>query len=241
MTKKYTKSEIDILLNKRNIKLVSNYCGYRNKQEFICYCGKKFITTPQRILLGNTKSCGCYQKKRASESNSIDLTNKKFGLLLVLERYNSNNSCTTWKCLCDCGQYTNVRSYSLINGHTKSCGCLKLIKNSSHPLWGGIGEISRSYFCQIQHGAKVRNLEFNISLDFMWNLFIKQNRKCALTNLDIEFIPIRTSSLDRIDSNLGYIENNIHWVHKDINLMKHKLSKADFIKWCKLITNYKNA
>ena len=59
----------------------------------------------------------------------IDLTNKRFDRLLVLERsddYITSNGRkhVMWKCLCDCGNIINVRSENLRNGHTKSCGCL---------------------------------------------------------------------------------------------------------------------
>ena len=46
-----------------------------------------------------------------------------------------------------------------------------------------------------------------------------------------------TASLDRINSNIGYVVNNIQWVYKDINYMKFKLSNDKFIYYCKLIAN----
>ena len=30
-----------------------------------------------------------------------------------------------WKCVCDCGSVVNVRAATLLNGDTKSCGCIK--------------------------------------------------------------------------------------------------------------------
>ena len=51
---------------------------------------------------------------------------------------------------------------------------------------------------------------------------------------------INTASLDRINSKKGYVEGNIQWVHKDINMMKHCLETSDFIKWCEKINeNFK--
>ena len=44
-----------------------------------------------------------------------------------------------------------------------------------------------------------------------------------------------TASIDRIDSNKGYIEDNVVWVHKDINIMKNKFSKEYFLMLCKKI------
>lgn len=58
----------------------------------------------------------------------IDLTGKRFGRLTVIERaddYISPNGVTAvkWKCLCDCGNVTEVRANDLRNGTIKSCGC----------------------------------------------------------------------------------------------------------------------
>lgn len=93
-------------------------------------------------------------------------------------------------------------------------------------------------------GARLRNLEFSITLKDVWNLFIKQNRKCSLTGLEIVFAKNRkqmsttTSSLDRIDSTKGYTLDNVQWVHKDINVMKLDLNEAYFINMCRLVVNH---
>jgi hypothetical protein len=41
-----------------------------------------------------------------------------------------------------------------------------------------------------------------------------------------------TASADRIDSSRGYVEGNVQWVHKWINLMKLDHSQHDFISYC---------
>jgi len=82
------------------------------------------------------------------------------------------------------------------------------------------------------------------------NLFIKQNKKCALTGLDIKFgvrndkitgtYEETTASLDRIDSSKGYVKGNIQWVHKDINIMKNDFNVDKFKKLCKMVISYGN-
>lgn len=57
-----------------------------------------------------------------------NLTNQKFGRLLVLERdYEMQKIAkrVCWKCECDCGNFISVRAVDLKSGHTKSCGCYK--------------------------------------------------------------------------------------------------------------------
>lgn len=52
--------------------------------------------------------------------NVIDLKGQKFNRLTAIEYIGSG----TWRCKCDCGNYVNVTTGNLRNGHTKSCGCL---------------------------------------------------------------------------------------------------------------------
>ena len=57
-------------------------------------------------------------------SNFIDLTNQRFGNLIVLERNGyDNNKKILWKCQCDCGTVKNIRGNDLKSGKILSCGC----------------------------------------------------------------------------------------------------------------------
>jgi hypothetical protein len=54
-----------------------------------------------------------------------DLTGQKFGRLKVLEFIGKDkHKRALWKCECECGNIKVVASPNLINGYTKSCGCL---------------------------------------------------------------------------------------------------------------------
>lgn len=80
----------------------------------------------------------------------------------------------------------------------------------------------------------------------MWDLYIKQNKKCAISGMDIAFARnmklveqgYTTASIDRKNSNIGYTEDNVQWVHKDINLMKQKMTNEKLLKYCKIIVEY---
>jgi hypothetical protein len=61
----------------------------------------------------------------------IDLTGKQFSRWIVIERVNSIDGNTFWKCRCVCGTIKNVLSYSLQGGKSKSCGCYHPL----HPLF----------------------------------------------------------------------------------------------------------
>jgi hypothetical protein len=105
------------------------------------------------------------------------------------------------------------------------------------------GDIHQSYIYLIKNRAKNKNLDFNLTGAYLWKLFIKQNKKCALSGLELHFPKawgvksktLITASLDRIDSNKGYIIGNVQWVHKTINTMKMNLTDSEFIKFCKKV------
>lgn len=55
-----------------------------------------------------------------------DLQGKKFNRLTVIKRVeNDKNGRAKWLCQCTCGNETVVMGQRLINGKTKSCGCLR--------------------------------------------------------------------------------------------------------------------
>lgn len=67
-----------------------------------------------------------------------NLTGCRFGKLAVISFDGMIPSKTrrhsVWKCQCDCGKKTSIKSSSLINGHTSSCGCLQIEKATRHSL-----------------------------------------------------------------------------------------------------------
>lgn len=112
--------------------------------------------------------------------------------------------------------------------------------------WKGCGEISGKYLYIIKYGAKQRNIEFDLSIQYLWDLFLYQNRKCALTGIEIYFAKYatkngmleQTASLDRIDSSKGYIKDNVQWIHKDIQRMKMDLSEEKFLDLCQKVVKH---
>lgn len=114
------------------IKLADRNQYLQNRTTWICECEcgtKNFYVTSHNLLLGYTKSCGCLKKeiqKNFYHNSFKDLTNQKFGQLLVIEKTNdrTKNGKVIWKCLCDCGNTAFVATDKLTTRHTQSCGCL---------------------------------------------------------------------------------------------------------------------
>lgn len=96
-----------------------------------CDCGKETIVIAQSLKEGKTRSCGCLLRDSARKRNN-NLNGVRFGRLTAMEQLPElRDGDTLWKCLCDCGNYTNVSRHNLVTGHTKSCGCWRDEKASA--------------------------------------------------------------------------------------------------------------
>lgn len=196
-------------------------------------CGKSKMS----LYLKNNGMRRTHHETREIRKNK-DNIGKKFGLLTLLEPTRLDGF-PAWKCICDCGNHTVIRHIYL--KHTKSCGCLVKKKGAEHFAWEGFEEISGGLFARYKLGADSRNLVFDITIEQIWNLFLKQDRKCALSGLDISFDRENTTaSLDRIDSEKGYTIDNIQWVHKTINRLKLDLPENKLFYLIKVIYEHQN-
>jgi hypothetical protein len=107
--------------------------------------------------------------------------------------------------------------------------CSSLLKNHK----GSYEEIPIAWFNSKTRRAKQRDYEFTITIENIWDIYIAQDKVCALSGVPISFND--TASLDRIDNSIGYIKSNIQIVHKDVNYMKYTYSQDYFIKMCNLV------
>ena len=103
---------------------------------------------------------------------------------------------------------------------------------------GKVGELTLSKFNRIKSKSMIRKIEFNLTIEYLWNLYITQNRKCAITGDELP--NILEASLDRIDSSKGYIEGNVQWVTVQANKCKHILSMSELYEFAKKVLDHAN-
>lgn len=101
-----------------------------------CECGNELDAQGINIRSGNTKSCGCLGTLTRLQENQkrgrIIQIGDTFGKLTViadlgLRKQKSREKQQRWSlCQCSCGsEPIEVANNLLINGHKKSCGCIK--------------------------------------------------------------------------------------------------------------------
>lgn len=182
-----------------------------------CDCGGTKIAETRNLRKGLTQSCGCLHNEELSKRKLIDLTGKKFGRLIVLERSNNQKGKdVVWKCRCDCGNYTEVTAGHLKDGHTKSCGCLAKETTSKFFKTHGMTDTRlyriykkmyrRCYCPQTKWYENYGGRGITICEEWLGKSGFENFAKWAFANGYKDNL-----SIDRKDNDMGYSPNNCKW------------------------------
>jgi hypothetical protein len=148
-----------------------------------------------------------------------------------------------WECL-GCGTIHGPTTTATLTrkdraGSLPSCCHPRNTFGPNSPRWTGYKELPHSYWSQVKRGAEQRGLEFDLSIRDMYELFIQQNARCALSDIELYLgYKDTNASLDRIDSQKGYTKDNIQWLHKDVNRIKSNFGEDRFLEICRAIARH---
>jgi hypothetical protein len=93
------------------------------------------------------------------------------------------------------------------------------------------------YSSRYFHSKKEYLEKFNLTLNFLINLWESQKGKCAITETDMEFVSGENKrnknkvTLDRKDSSQGYTQDNVWFVCDWVNCTKSNLSKEELLSF----------
>ena len=213
----------------------------KNKQAYVkvqCDCGAISEVALTCLLRGKTTQC----KKCSARSrlNRIEIgTHIKHWTILDGPIY--KNHIAYYKVKCDCGKELLKLPVEILypDRDFQCASCAQKENKRDYMIANGmIGELTLTQYTKLKASAEKRHIEFSISMEYLWNLYLSQNRKCNITGDDLP--DIRKASLDRIDSNLGYIEGNVQWVTCRANISKHTMSMYELYEFCKKVLNHAN-
>lgn len=98
----------------------------------------------------------------------------------------------------------------------------------------------KQFYKSVKNDKRAKHLNFNISYEKFVEIFHKQSGKCAITAENLTFIKNKNKvytniSIDRIDSNKDYTEDNVQFVCYIVNIMKNTLTLEELKMWCNKI------
>lgn len=192
-----------------------------------------------------------YKDKQKPDSNKYKAGDKigQWTILdgpVYIEKPNNkfNKRVTGYICQCICKK-EKILTINCLNG-SNNCGCIR-----NNKRFKGFKGLTGTFIGDILK-KKRRNgevFESNVTPKYLYELLEKQNFRCALSGVPISLYSredVRidggkgnlscTASLDRIDSTKGYIEGNVQWVHKFINIMKWDLGQEEFVYFCRKVS-----
>lgn len=177
--------------------------------------------------------------------SDADISGKKFGRLTAIQPSckETKSHDKYWEFRCDCGKMMTAFRGSVVNGKTKSCGCLqaeksckqgkKNVKHGMQPLrlyhiWNNMKQRCKS---PKHHAYKDYGMR-GISVCEEWKNDFGAFREWALSNGYTESLTI-----DRIDVNGDYEPANCRWVDMNGQMQnQRKTIKVDGVslkKWCR--------
>jgi hypothetical protein len=206
-----------------------------------CACGAQKPVSGVGLRSGSIKSCGCLRRERAKQKPSLELTGKRFGRLIVLERLgNRRGGGVRWLCQCDCGKKHEVTGSNLTHG-CRSCGCLALEIRKRSKGATASGSLYHSY----EYRAARCNLTMDLNREQFASLIAQNCHYCgAQPRLKVSrracFQEFLWNGLDRKDNMQGYTVSNVVPCCKTCNWAKGKLSYDDFIAYLERVRAFRS-
>ena len=138
----------------------------------------------------------------------VDLTDRRFGRLIVLYQAENRNGRVMWHCKCDCGIEKDVRGSSLLGGLTTSCGCYNK-------------EISKKC-CQNKLGVPCNDMQSVNEYEFTADTCIGYTSKGEKFLVDIDKFDLIKNISWQFNSN-GYVVGNVRNDGVQSRIFLHRL------------------
>lgn len=161
---------------------------------------------------------------RKQSTPSMDIAGKRFGrLIAVRPNGKSKNRQTTWLCKCDCGKEKTIVRSSIVNGHSRSCGCL--FRKSGGDASSRNGKRCREYAAWAGMIRRCENKKEQSYPNYGGRgIKVCQRWRKSYPDflLDMGRRPSPEHSLDRIDVNGNYEPGNVRWATKSQQVLNRR-------------------
>lgn len=215
-------------------KFCSRQCLKERRNSRICFnpnCGKQFFCKPSESQKFCTKECRADYYENFFEGLPV-----RIGDRIIC------HSCKEYKLEHEFFNRKGGDEAKKRNGKTRKCkSCFLKINNHNREqhLSDVLGTLKVAWY-------RVRKRTENLTFNDVVDIYNSQAGKCKLSGIKMEATRdkigsqrrnMKAISIDRIDSKIGYIKENIQLVCCAVNQMKNELSTEELIFWCKAIAN----
>ena len=159
-----------------------------------------------------------------------DFTGQRFGRLTAIARVPGCGTPTKWRFMCECGKETVISIYSVLNGLTKSCGCIR--RERGHTVHGGRYERLHGVWTNMVTRCYNENVESyknyggrGIRVCDEWRNSYAAFREWALDNGYNPDAPHGKCTIDRIDNDGDYGPENCRWVDMHVQRINQRPRK----------------
>jgi hypothetical protein len=159
----------------------------------------------------------------------------------ILKQQNKRRcpSCKQIKCL-------STEWYENVGSRCISCDKIRSKEKFKKRQIKELSSLDNFLESKIRESFQRKYLKNELTLDLLLEIYNKQNGKCFYTGEYLQLARRNNSayslSIDRIDSNKGYVRDNIVLCSSIANFMKQNYNIKDFLKACKQIAdNFKDA
>ena len=190
-----------------------------------------------------------------------DRTGEKYNKLTFIKPSNRRtlSGHALWQCLCECGSLTDKIPAEVINGKVKSCGCEQgsgaVYRRKYSPLISTARVVFSRYrsFDKRTFGSNETCIDFDVffaisqqdcfycgaSPSMTYNVAISRQKRARVSDEQREQGYFTYNGLDRIDSSMGHVSNNVVACCAKCNRMKMDDDMEDFISHAKRIASHR--
>lgn len=157
----------------------------------------------------------------------LNLAGKTFNKLTAMKEVEKRSitGAVLWKFKCSCGNESIHEGSRVKKGAIISCGCSRKTKDN-------LNSLQKTMFSDYKKSAELRKIDFDIDFDEFKNITQQNCHYCGCEpEIRTRKFTDNANGVDRVNSSLGYLANNIVPCCKICNIAKNNLSYKDFISW----------
>lgn len=199
------------------------------------------------------KSLENFHKRKTSPDGFATICKKcvKFSKPRNIKHWNNNKllclNCKEYKDICEFNTNVEKTHRKQKDSNCKTCKTIQYNKRKENNR--GKKDLNR-LLLERWHGLKDRAKRTGHTIDFKWEFLLelwnKQNGLCAISSIPMTFTMnsgrvFTNVSIDRKDSNIGYLKENIQLVCMAVNQMKSDMEMSELLYFCKqILENYES-